>query len=264
MLFTSSSSGGHSALVSDDQSPAASFGPVLRPSGSTASRASRRRGSAFCRRAGCRRGSGWSWCRGSRPCSLRSSCCRGRRGPAAGSAAGPSPFPAAALRRPARRRRGLRESGAVCRVGWAAWRPIPTPTRDRHAGEAEADRPVRQARQGRRAADRVLDQHVGQLGRDPGGGDRGEAGGDREARPPDRRGEDDRRPVPEVPGVGDAADVADRRAGRGSSRRRARPGHPARGRGERRAGEDQAAAPRVGTSAAVPGNWVSPVKAKLA
>ena len=74
---------------------------------------------------------------------------------------------------------------------------------------------------------------VGGRGRNPGGGDDREARRDRERAPDDRR-EDQRRPVPEVPRVGDAPDVADRRE-------REQPGRGPLDLGvDRGSGEDQA------------------------
>ncbi len=108
------------------------------------------------------------------------------------------------------------------------------PGRDphRHAGGADRERAVGHPGEHARAPHRVLDEVMGGDRRDRRGGDRGEPRGDRE-RPPDRGGEDQERPVPHVPGVGDAADVA-RRAG--PERRRRRP--PGLG-VDRGAGEDQ-------------------------
>ena len=80
---------------------------------------------------------------------------------------------------------------------------------DRHAGEADREGAIRPPGEHPGEADRILDQVVGRDGGDQGDGDDGEARRDRQ-RPPDRGGEDQRRPVPQVPGVGDAADVADR------------------------------------------------------
>ena len=82
-----------------------------------------------------------------------------------------------------------------------------------------------------------------------------------ESGPPERRGEDQRRPVPEVPGVGDAADVADRRAARAG-----RPGRAlARGRRPRR--RRRGSAPRrrgSGAAPPMPGKGVAASKAKPA
>ena len=103
----------------------------------------------------------------------------------------------------------------------------------RHAGEADREGAVRPQVQHPGEANRVLDPVVGGGARNPGGGDDRDARRDRQ-RPPEHGGEDQRRPVPEVPGVGESPDVADRRQREQARRRDSGPGMG------RSAGEDHA------------------------
>ena len=115
----------------------------------------------------------------------------------------------------------------------------------RHAAEADREGAVRPQVQHPGEADRVLDPAVGGGARNPGGGDDRDARRDRQ-RPPEHGGEDQRRPVPEVPGVGDVARRSGPAAARAGPPARLWSGHgPKRRRGSRRRRRRWAAGPRL-------------------